>query len=446
MKTELTIKTDYLPGWGPFEGIRELLQNGKDAEDEFHAALEVRHRADTNTLVIENEGAVLPREALLFGHTTKVGKSDLRGKFGEGLKLGVLALVRAGHEIKIRSGSEVWVPKIERSEKFNADVLVFHIETGRQLKHRVQIEICGITKADWDVMRTCFLFLDKKSANDEFRVDTSTGALLLRDSDAGKIFVKGIFVEKDSKLQFGYDLTQDVQVDRDRKMVARWDMEWRLRSIWNAAIVQRKDLITKYMEALFENTADVAGIDTGNASLIPKEVQEQVAAKFLERHGQDAVPVDTMADSKDVEHLGKHGVLVLNKPLKAVLQTFLGTSEEIKTQLANEIVAYHGWGDLSTDERTNMEAAIALVNVVEKVSLDDVDVVSFRSDTVVGMFKDSRVLLSKAKLADANFTLETMVHEVAHRFGGDGAHHHVASIERIWSGIVSHLRSSKQET
>jgi hypothetical protein len=42
MKTELTIKTDYLPNWGAFEGVRELLQNGKDAETEFHAKLEVR--------------------------------------------------------------------------------------------------------------------------------------------------------------------------------------------------------------------------------------------------------------------------------------------------------------------------------------------------------------------------------------------------------------------
>jgi len=39
-------------------------------------------------------------------------------------------------------------------------------------------------------------------------------------------------------------------------------------------------------------------------------------------------------------------------------------------------------------------------------------------------------------------TLETVVHEVAHRFGGDGSHHHVAALERIWSGIVSNLRKA----
>jgi len=443
MKTELTIKIDYLPEWAAFEGIRELLQNGKDSEDEFSAPLDVRHRPDTETLVIENEGAVLPREALLFGHTTKVGKSDLRGKFGEGLKLGVLALVRAGHAVKIRSGNEVWIPKIERSERFNADVLVFYIEKGRQPKQRVQIEIGGVTKDDWDKMRPCFLFLDKKTDNDEYRIDTAQGALLLRESDIGKIYVKGIFVERDPKIQFGYDLTQDVQVDRDRKMVARWDMEWRMRSIWNAASLQRKDLVSKYLDALFNDSADVADINNGNVMYVPDEVRDQAVARFKERHGEDAVPVDNMADSKDVEHLGKKGVLVINKPLKAVLQSILGTTEKIKAELANEVVTYYGWGELSDEERTNMESAIDLVSVVEKISLNDVDVVDFRSANIVGMFKGGRVLLAKSKLTDANLTLETMVHEVAHNFGGDGAHDHVSAIERIWSGIVAHLRSGK---
>jgi len=61
-------------------------------------------------LRIENEGAHLSREALLFGTTSKMGRADLIGKFGEGLKLGVLALVRAGRPVTIRSGSEVWNP------------------------------------------------------------------------------------------------------------------------------------------------------------------------------------------------------------------------------------------------------------------------------------------------------------------------------------------------
>src|SRR5687767_3339118 len=80
---ELTIKTDYLPSWGSYEGIRELIQNGRDAEIELNAPLKVRHvdrHLDPLTLPylsIENVGVTLPYEVLLLGHTTKVGKEGL---------------------------------------------------------------------------------------------------------------------------------------------------------------------------------------------------------------------------------------------------------------------------------------------------------------------------------------------------------------------------------
>ena len=104
MIIELTIKTDYLPGWGTYEGVRELVQNGRDAETELNAPFSVQHRG--NTLCLSNTGARMPREALLMGHTTKRGNNELIGKFGEGLKLGVLALVRAGHTVVIENRDE----------------------------------------------------------------------------------------------------------------------------------------------------------------------------------------------------------------------------------------------------------------------------------------------------------------------------------------------------
>ena len=38
-KLELSINVNYLPAWKAWEGIRELVQNGKDAETEFNAPL-----------------------------------------------------------------------------------------------------------------------------------------------------------------------------------------------------------------------------------------------------------------------------------------------------------------------------------------------------------------------------------------------------------------------
>jgi hypothetical protein len=163
MKIELTIKTDYLPGWGIWQGLRELVQNARDAELELGAPMTVGWHNDA--LRIENDGATLPHEALLLGHTTKVGREELIGRFGEGLKLGILALVRAGMPVKIRSGSEVWVPTIQRSEKFNADVLVFDIQGGRKPENRVRVEVQGVSKEAWEGAKWKFRFLTKEPEN-----------------------------------------------------------------------------------------------------------------------------------------------------------------------------------------------------------------------------------------------------------------------------------------
>jgi len=441
MKIELSIKTTYLPEWGAFEGIRELIQNGKDAETEFNAPLGVRHRADTKKLLIENKNTSLPHEALLFGHTTKTGKEDLIGKFGEGLKLGALALVRAGYDIKIRSGAEVWVPKIEKSEKFQADVLVFYISKGRQPKNRVQIEVSNVSEEEWSQMKGCFLFLNKK-INKEYRIDTRYGALLLGEENVGRVFVKGIFVEHDPKLVVGYDLTKDVSVDRDRKMIARYDLSWRMREIWVLSIGQRQELMAKFMGLLEDSAGDVSDLDSYGARQLPREVREQAAASFKEKHGEDAVPVATMLDSKDIEHYGKKGVVVNNKPLQAVLETIFGTADEIKRELANEVAHAYGWSELTYEEKSNLESAIELVNAVEPVTLAEIDIVDFRSEKIEGMYKEDRFLIAKNKLS-RNSALEVLIHEVAHRGASfDGSHSHVCRIEKIWSGIVANLRDA----
>jgi hypothetical protein len=436
MKLELTIKTSYLPSWGAYEGIRELIQNGKDAQTEFGATFEVRYRKDTGVLVIENDGTTLPHEALLFGHTSKSDRGDLIGKFGEGLKLGVLALVRAGHAVKIRSGSEVWTPSIERSEKFHADVLVFNIDKGREPKNRVQVEIGNIAEESWTAMSDLFLFLGKLPK--DTTIKTTSGTLLLDPKYKGRVYVKGIFVQNVGDLTFGYDLP-DADVDRDRKMIETWSLQSRSQGIWRAALATRPDLIQNFIELLESEAADVEGINEWNASDLSEEVKVGVAAHFTARHGDKAIPVSTLSDSKEVEHLGKTGI-VCPKPLRNILEEKLGTVAANKVKLAKECVKTFGWHELSTDEKANLERAIALVNGVTPTTLDDVDIIECRDPKILGLFSNGRVQLVKRILTDRDETLETLVHEVAHKLGGgDGEHGHVANIEKLWSGIVANL-------
>lgn len=433
-KLELSINVKYLPSWGAWEGIRELVQNGKDAETEFSAPLKVTHL--NGTLRIENEGAELSREALLFGTTSKSNRADMIGKFGEGLKLGVLALVRAGHNVKIRTADQVWTAYIARSEKYDADVLCFDCSGGREPKRRVRVEIDGVSADEWALLKERFLFLTRLSGDE--RVETSRGDLLLSEKFKGQVFVKGIYVQNDSRLNAGYNYL-DVEVDRDRKMVASWDAQWQAARIWSEAAAMRPDLLDPLFDLAAAGKADVAGLEHA-ANLAPREVQTAIAQKFAQKFGDSAVPVGNLAESAEVEHLGKRGVVV-PKALGAVLALTLGTREQLQKQLREEVIRTLSWSDMTLVQREALQANIALVaRVRDTCTLDRVDVVEFRSATLFGQYKGGRILLAARLLDDPDELLATLVHEQAHAAGGDGEKGHVAEIEAIWRDIVKYLR------
>jgi hypothetical protein len=438
MRLELTIKTSYLPEWGIWEGIRELVQNGADAETEFGAKLTVRHRSESNTLVIENEGTTLPHEALLLGYTSKVGRGDMIGKFGEGLKLGILALVRKGAKVKIRSGSEVWVPGIVRSEKFNADVLAFSIHKNREDKQRVSVEIQGIDKEAWHLIRGKFLFLTPPTAG--YRVDTHYGSILQGPDYVGKLYVRGILVQENAPYQYGYDM-RDVEIDRDRKMIDQASLRWRLATLWRDALSSREDLVPEFLRLVDAQAQDVEGLDAYAAKQLPENVKATITQGFQKRHGENAIPVTNLAESAEVEHLGANGV-VCPAALRAILETTLGTVADNKQKLSHLPQHKYSWSDLSTNEKLNLQAAIGLVNSQSPVTLADIDVCDFRDEGFQGLRGDGRVMLARKILGDADQTLSVLVHEVAHHAGSDGEKGHVMEIERIWSGIVAALRGA----
>jgi hypothetical protein len=431
-RIQLTIKTTYLPSWGAWEGIREVIQNGRDAEFEHQSPMVVDWYNDT--LRVENEGVTLPLKALLLGHTTKTGRSDTIGKFGEGLKLGILALVRAGHPVKIRNGSEVWTPTIERSDTFDDDVLTFTVESGRQEKARVRVEIGGVTKEDWDLMKENFLFVKPPKKNEA--VVTTEGTLLRGPKYQGRIYVKGIFVQSNPELTFGYDFS-DAELDRDRKMIESWNLKYKVRAILLKAVSKEPTLRSTFREMLEgDATFEVQDLDH---YYMDQDLAKSVAAEFQTKHGKDAIPVTSLAESADIEHLGKKGVVV-SKPLATVLANVLGSTNTVKEELRKEVLHKYSWHELSPEERTSLTEAVSLINAVESFTLDTIDVVDFRSEDLMGQYKEERICIARKYLQDPNETLRILVHEKAHEDGADGDKGHVWRMELIWKGIVANLR------
>jgi len=445
-KFELSINVKYLPEWGVWEGIRELIQNGKDAEVEHNAPLTVDWK--NGTLRIENEGALLTREALLFGTTSKGGRADLIGKFGEGLKLGVLALVRAGRSVTIRSGGEVWEPTIARSEKYDADVLVFDIKTGREEKKRVRVEIDGVIESEWLDFRNRFLFLkDKRESNRKHIVSTWYGDLLLHERNAGKLYCKGIYV-CDANTRFGYNF-KDAELDRDRKMIADYDRRAKMGYILNeAANIEPTKVLDSYI-SIVESPDSEEGKGINEYRLPAPKITAAIVKRFKEKHGDNAVPVRSLAESQDVEHFGVRGVVV-SEALAAILKKDLGNAETTKSKFANSTLREFSYGDLTHDEKA------ALFNAIDKVSCGNaslldgsnaydtklrkrIAIVEFRDANLNGLHHGERIEIARKMLADEFETLRVLVHELAHDAGSDGDKSHVAQIERTWANIARYL-------
>jgi hypothetical protein len=439
VKIPLSIKADYLPEWGAWEGIRELVQNGKDAETQLEAPLKVTH--NKQTLVIENEGAVMERESLLFGATTKAGRDDLIGRFGEGLKLGMLALVRAGRPIKLRVGSEVWTPTIEKSEGFKANVLAVDIRGGKEAKKRVRVEIGGVTSVEWAELRERFLFL-ADIADDE-RIKVYSGELLLGPRFQHKVFVKGIWVQDKPKLQYGYNF-KDAKTDRDRKMVESFDMDWSAAAIWKDAAHTRPDLLTKFIALATDDAEDLRGI--AEYGHVGDALSEVAAVHFKKLHGPDAMPVSTLAESEQVEHLGAKGIIV-SKAMAKILEPKLGGAEELAKRYKEAVTKKYAWDELTEEEQGILTEAIGLLAVVHPAcTLERVDVVNFIEPEIRGQWKDDRAYIARSNLMNGDRwvsrskTLRVLVHEFAHEYGGDGHKSHVDVIEHLWEQIVEYLR------
>lgn len=439
-KVPLTIETSYLPEWGLWEGVRELMQNGKDAETDFGAPLIIKH--DGETLTITNEGATLPHRCLLMGNTSKRGK-NLIGQFGEGLKLGMLALARVKRFPKILTGGEVWTPVLEWDSNFGAEILCVEIDESEDLIERVVVQI-PLSTEEWQTFQQRFAFLSIAKEN---KIPTPRGDLLLGDDLRGRLYVKGIFVNYDENLEYGYDYV-DVSINRDRKVVADFDRKWENANIWTDAVRNHPDKLGDiFFDLLQSGSEDLSGMDSEyQAKALPPKILDMVVEKFVKKYGEGSIPVENIEQSMQLEHLGRRGVVV-SKSLRTVIQQRVGSVEQVIHSLQKEVVHTFSWGELNETERFNLLLSVELVTKAMAVALKTppinllslVSVVEFRSPGLSGQFKDGKIFLANKILVDREDTLATLIHEIAHVNGGDGAHGHVSLLETLWKAVVGVL-------
>jgi hypothetical protein len=432
-KIHLTIEKSYRSNWGYEEGIRELLQNAKDAETEHGAKMVISHSGDT--LSIANYGTVIDREALLLGNTSKMHRSDLIGQFGDGLKIGILALVRDGYAVKIRNGSELWVPIIEHSDKFNSEVLTFDIVGGRKNEIRVEFVIKGITAEMWGMMKKKFLFLYHPEQLK--KIKTRTGELLLDQCHAGIIYVKGIYVQRVEGLSHGYNLT-DANIDIERRVVDSYDRNIAIRSIWKVAITQSESLKNDFVSMMENSTCDFETVRDYNVSELGEDAINALVDSFKEKYGNDAVAVGSLEESREASHYGKRGV-ILTPSLLAVMNYKLGVFSRLKEKLRYTVKKQYSFSDIDKDDYARFEKAITLMSSICDKFVSNVEVVDFMDKNISGTCQGTKIQIASNQLTQLPNLMRVLVHEVAHQVTGavDGERAHISEIERLWMCLFS---------
>lgn len=444
-KIELTINTEYVPEWGIWEGLRELMQNALDGDRKGYK-MHVEYERDY--LTITNENAVLPRSVLLLGTTTKRDDDDQAGLWGEGLKLGLLALKRAGVDIHILNGFERWSPTFVHSKVFDAEVLA--ISTKKVLKKaRYFTAKLSLDRDQWETYRDRFIALRGEVEG----VDTRYGKLLTDPKLRGWIFAQGIFVTTREDMDHGYDF-KSLQLDRDRSMPSEWDLLWNASYMHRSAledslgaggVVAGSMLRKVYDAAKTSGTKDLEnlGASLTHSGPLKDSISAGMADLFEFEYGEEAVPVESEEQAEKVAHFGKRGVVV-GKQLGALLNHHYGDYEVMEKELRTVKTEVIPHDSLEPDEKSRLLRAMQLVHMAVREETFD----SFQRKVEVCMFADPKVLgtfvrddfgthvrLSRGVLADFHDTLEILVHEYAHQYGGDGTVYHERQIEKLWGAI-----------
>lgn len=448
-KIALSVCSDYLPNWGAYEGLRELVQNYIDAQDDCGVKGEISFTGGSarGTVRLINHGAKpLTREALLFGVTSKANREDQRGQFGEGMKVGTLALVRAGRSVTIRTQSETWSASLQPSPEFGGrKVLVYETRKRQTQTDTVEVEISPVERSEWDEIRNSFMFMQEQEGEVE-RVSGCYGSILRGDAHRNKVFAKGIFVKQMEGMRWGYDLA-DMNLNRDRSMVDEYDVRSRVSTLVNDQYregnITLQEVISLFRDNAWEAqagwswmyqsvTTDIvkhlAGINAGRGRGMIFTASEDEAVK-AESFGWVAVRLPKAL------HEAASNLLTSDRYVNSRNEMGISTFGEMLDKMRDAVEEEYARECLESEEISNLNWA---ENLLSRIGVTvNATVVRFaREDELMGLFKGGSIYIGRNILSDKMETLGTLIHEYSHNWGTDGSLEHSQAIERHWVKVA----------
>lgn len=242
----------------------------------------IRFDRKAGSLELTNFKAKLELRNLSLGGTSKSGKANLAGIHGEGFKLAALVMRRQNLSVRLSASSFYWnftfrgksldrfycnltQPRAEALEKMKAAASVDRNQgRPRSLKANIWEDVTvmigrgrgsfKIAEEDFRSWTTCAF--DLCGPEDGTTIHTDKGDLILDKSFAGEVYLKGLHVADLSPSGVPYTYSYNFlkgSINRDRERLTHPNEEAKmLAGIWEIAMVNRGDVITRRYRELFD--------------------------------------------------------------------------------------------------------------------------------------------------------------------------------------------------
>ncbi|MDD5511977.1 MAG: hypothetical protein PHI12_14410, partial [Dehalococcoidales bacterium] len=444
--------------WGTWEAIREIVQNSLDEGEAYD------YGQDEFGLFISDKGRGIAVSSFLLG-PAKLKEKWARGKYGEGMKIGALALLREGYPVYVQSGDrELHIIFLEQE----ADAKVMSLAAlWRPLASPIKgttWHIIGYRGSDYH--ENFAVNLPKKAILNENismirePVQRKNQIIDIKYTDnQSKIYVRDIFM-KDIKGQYSYnlwsfDLAPDrfapknesdmwVDIGRAWSNVTNIDMlETFLKMVGDYPIIDSEERNIQ-MYGMGYKAPHLSGEsyqdDIGNNKIYWQKAWNNV-------FGEDAVLRTTDRWDATVKHLGYKSIS-MSWYVKSALAQAIKTDEKLIEESQDKLreVAIIEDNKLTASQRASLNLVRRIAEDVARSGVDKrkvhAAVIPPASERVrtAGLYstKTMDIYISTDQLDRGSSAVDTFIHEVAHHNSGaeDGDRSHYEAISSIAGDVV----------
>jgi len=438
--------------WGDWEAIRDIVQNALDEAEAY------RWGYDDQGLWIQDQGRGVAVADFLLG-PPRLKHDWARGKFGEGMKIAALALLRKGYSVRIDTvHREMWMFFLEQKVNGRAETLAAMWRSNGK-ESGTRFHIMGYFGD---------AFAERFAVNIPDRHILHRGPSPLAEPirrynqlishPAGQLYSRDIyFREIDSPWsynQWGYEMAPDRHGPK-----SELDMYVDIGRLW--CTVTDVGLLSRFIgmvkdppdERSFEtNTVNMESWSMGREPVSQKPYMEFIADNgnawreaWKIAAGEYAVIRTSDRWNGTVEHLGYRSVNV-GWNVRDALQRAIKTDQQLVKESQERLRGIQTVPDHRLNELQRAHLGLARA-IAEKFRFPQIEgvhaaIIPPASDRMrtAGLYQTTtrEVFIASDQLERARWTVDTVIHEIAHHTSGaeDGEEAHNHAMTEVAARVV----------